>query len=293
MVSCDLFALSSAAKLVKKSTSMKRGNLICPFCQLTGFSEDDLWCHSPLYHVNCLNFNEIDCPICHINFNENTIPYPVHLRNEHGPCGRGEIECEKSTGLFAIVVCQRLYDKKFLLVQEFANTGFWLPGGQLDAGESLREAVKRETYEEAGVEIELLGVLEVLSQSRGKWRRVVFYAQPLSESNESKSKEKQTNNSTSNTPPPSSSSTYPKSLPDYESTGACWASLEEVNRGRSQLTQVHRRSINHRDLISTNKQLRLRGSEPLQWLNYIENGGEIFPLEIPQEFKKLMSDVPF
>jgi len=44
--------------------------------------------------------------------------------------------------------------------QEFGQSGFWLPGGQLDAGESLRTAVQRECQEEAGVKVVL--VLAVL-----------------------------------------------------------------------------------------------------------------------------------
>jgi hypothetical protein len=36
---------------------------------------------------------------------------------------------------FALVVCQRS-DGRFLLVQEFCNSGFWLPGGRVDPGAS-------------------------------------------------------------------------------------------------------------------------------------------------------------
>lgn len=43
----------------------------------------------------------------------------------------------------------------FILPQEFGQSGFWLPGGQLDAGESLRTAVQRECQEEAGVKVVL------------------------------------------------------------------------------------------------------------------------------------------
>ena len=62
-------------------------------------------------------------------------------------------------------------DGKFLMVQEFANSGFWLPGGQLDSRESLRAAVVRETEEEAGMRIELKGVLKVRGSTVGRPRR--------------------------------------------------------------------------------------------------------------------------
>ena len=41
--------------------------------------------------------------------------------------------------------------QQILLVQEFAKSGYWLPGGRVDAGEDLARAAERETLEEAGV----------------------------------------------------------------------------------------------------------------------------------------------
>jgi len=126
------------------------------------------------------------------------VPFPVHLRNRHGPCGRGEVQKERSTGLFAIVVVRRP-DGRFLMVQEFANSGFWVPGGQVDAGESLRAAVVRETEEEAGVAIELRGLIDVQTERGGRWKRITFLAVPASGAE---------------------AAHPPKTLPDYESAGA-------------------------------------------------------------------------
>lgn len=38
---------------------------------------------------------------------------------------------------------------------------FWLPGGRVDPGEGLMEAALRETREEAGVDVDLTGVLSI------------------------------------------------------------------------------------------------------------------------------------
>ena len=39
----------------------------------------------------------------------------------------------------------------------WSPAGFWLPGGAVDGGESLTSAAKRETLEEAGIDIHLKG----------------------------------------------------------------------------------------------------------------------------------------
>jgi len=58
---------------------------------------------------------------------------------------------------FALVVCRRPSDGKFLLVQEVCHWGWWLPGGRVEAGEKFTEAAVRETLEEAGVHVKLTG----------------------------------------------------------------------------------------------------------------------------------------
>ena len=55
----------------------------------------------------------------------------------------------------------RKRDNRFLMVQEFASQGFWLPAGGLDEGESLRQCAARECLEEAGVCVEIKGLLQV------------------------------------------------------------------------------------------------------------------------------------
>lgn len=51
----------------------------------------------------------------------------------------------------------------------------------------------------------------------------------------------------------------PKSIPDYESAGAVWASADEV---------------------MPHKGLRLRGREPQEWFSYVDRGGAIYPLTL-------------
>jgi ADP-ribose pyrophosphatase YjhB (NUDIX family) len=81
--------------------------------------------------------------------------------------------------VYALVVVRRPSDGAFLMVQEFAQQGYWVPGGGVDTGEGLRAAALRETREEAGVEVELKGVLQVSWGHRYRYRRVIFYAEPV------------------------------------------------------------------------------------------------------------------
>ena len=59
---------------------------------------------------------------------------------------------------------------KYLLIQEAREDihGKWnLPAGQLDPGETVSEAAKREIYEECGFRVELTGVCQI-----GSWKSV-------------------------------------------------------------------------------------------------------------------------
>jgi ADP-ribose pyrophosphatase YjhB (NUDIX family) len=131
---------------------------------------------------------------------------------------------------FSLVICRHPLTGKFLLCQEFANQGFWCPGGAVDCGEVLTIAAKRETIEEAGVDIDLKGILAIeynpvgVSQRTHNYivrLRVIFYAEPSMELGMNQ---------------------LPKSSPDYESAGACWCSYEEIQNS-----------------------IKLRGSEPKRW----------------------------
>jgi mutator protein MutT len=64
--------------------------------------------------------------------------------------------------------------------------GFWsLPGGKIEAGETAKDAVRRELQEETGIEIEIEGVVDTVKIAPGEgddtvtYRLTVFYGRPV------------------------------------------------------------------------------------------------------------------
>jgi len=224
-----------------------KGSFLCPYCKLQNLTEDDIWKHFYRWHPNESPAARPPCPICRVR----SPNLAVHMHNDHGPPGRGEEPSESreevsSLYAFSLVMCRHPETGRYLLVQEFAHQGFWLPGGRVNPGETLTEAAVRETQEEAGVAVELKGVLSIeyhpiRDRARGSYvrLRVIFYAEPLD------------------------LAATPKCIPDYESLGAVWASAEEITR------------------------IKLRSEFELkQWVPYLEQGGDIYPLELLAEFKR-------
>jgi hypothetical protein len=117
-----------------KAGKTMTGPYKCPQCAMTNLTEDALWHHFPLYHISVPNQSQLQyCTLCTRDITD--LPMQVHIRNMHGPCGRGQIESEFSHSApalyaYALVVVRRKRDGKFLLVQEFASEGYWLPGGK-------------------------------------------------------------------------------------------------------------------------------------------------------------------
>lgn len=246
----------------------------CPVCAQSGLSEDTLHAHQPLYHANFVQRKPIECPICH----KSQKVFGPHLQNDHGPPSRGEAPSEHVVlnviNPVVLSVVRRPSDGKFLMVQEFAASGFWLPGGRAENGETLQDAAKREAKEEAGVDIELTGVLTIEYHSAaepaaGSHHKagmtkllVVFLARPLeplfsaaASSNASSAA------SASSASPSSPSSSLVKTVPDFESCGAVW---------------VHASELQH---------LKVRfGSPSRTWFEYVEAGGEVHSLNILKSF---------
>ncbi|RQM17510.1 hypothetical protein DD237_002143 [Peronospora effusa] len=203
----------SYSRRKNRGRSGGRDGFTCPFCNMTGMDEDQLWRHCPLYHINGKNTDGVTCPICRETPRG---PFQVHMHNAHGPPGRHEMTSEfhmadSTLYSFALVVCHNKKYNSFLLVQEFANSGFWLPGGRIDSGENPAEAAIRETKEEAGIDIRLTGLLKLeyhpkqdRNGSQYVRMRFVFYAEPLN------------------------CDQSPKSIPDYESAGATWCRIDQV-----------------------------------------------------------------
>ena len=108
------------------------------------------------------------------------------------------------TWFFVLVVVRQ--DDRFLLVHERKHGQQWyFPAGRVEPGESLAAAACRETWEEAGMRVQLDGVLRVEHQlvPGGARVRVLYTARPLDDA-------------------------PPKQQPDEESLGAAWVRLEDL-----------------------------------------------------------------
>ena len=84
------------------------------------------------------------------------------------------------THTFSLVIC-RNFDGKWLCVKEVRNLGWWVAGGHVDEGEDVYTAACRETEEEAGIKIDIKGILRVEHTPNKKYARmrVIFFAFPI------------------------------------------------------------------------------------------------------------------
>mmetsp|Transcript_17784 Transcript_17784/g.50057 ORF Transcript_17784/g.50057 Transcript_17784/m.50057 type:complete len:409 (+) Transcript_17784:147-1373(+) len=250
MVTRDAASLERALSIVHRHTVQRRTSkptsditlFACPWCLLDHLTEDHLCEHMFLYHANHLTPIKARCPVC----NMKRIPLAPHIRNKHGRIGRHpELQehrrrCPTFAFSLVVVVHPKLANT-FLVVQEFSALGYWLPGGAVDPGEHLQEAAVRECQEEVGVEVRLTGVLQLAyrghkttsSQDACAVLRAVFLATTVDPDGAT-----------------------PKSIPDFESVGACWLHLDDLKR------------------------VRWRSDEPLRWFPHVANGGEVFPLSV-------------
>ena len=82
--------------------------------------------------------------------------------------------------MFSLVICKNPKTGKYLTVNETKNRGWWIPGGAVDSGETFRTAAIRECMEEAGVNIELKGIIKVEHFMDNNFfkMRLIFYAEP-------------------------------------------------------------------------------------------------------------------
>ena len=246
MVSYDTISIIQTITNAVFPTGKGGGTLTCPFCGLTDLTEDELWYHMPAFHINVPNEKTPkSCPICNKLSKK---PIQVHVHDNHGPEVRrralsgdqSRIDAPVTLHSFALVVCKHPTTGEYLLCQEFGDQGFWIPGGHVDPGESMIMAAKRETIEEAGIDVDIKGILTIQYipfqyRNGGCGARVciIFYAEP------------------------EDLNQLPKSCPDFESAGACWSSYESImNR------------------------LKLRGKEPRKWAKYLEEGGQVHPLSL-------------
>src|SRR5207253_856109 len=121
-----------------------------------------LYLHCPLFHINAkVDNNNKTCPVCskRIHGSDNV---QRHIHDKHYTQIEDHIEYNSTqVYAFSLVVVRRNSDSRYLLVQEFAESGYWLPGGKIDPGESLITAAIRETKEEGGIDIRLTGILKI------------------------------------------------------------------------------------------------------------------------------------
>ena len=67
-----------------------------------------------------------------------------------------------------------------MAVEETRQLGWWLPGGFVENGDDFESTAHKETLEEAGIEIELKGILRVessVNKVSGR-QRVIWFAYP-------------------------------------------------------------------------------------------------------------------
>ncbi len=64
---------------------------------------------------------------------------------------------------------------KLLVVKDKFNTGYKLPGGHIDNNESLKEALKREVFEETGVHVKFESILNLGHFTKGQFGESIFY----------------------------------------------------------------------------------------------------------------------
>lgn len=229
----------------------RHATLECPYCSAAGLTQFELWNHCQMFHINIKDRGgNPQCPICrHVVTSAQHGNLYTHIHNAHAPPGTHPDErADIRLYSFGLCVIRRKSDGKFLVVQEYSNQGVWLPGGGIDAAELPWCGAQRECIEEAGVRVNLKGVLRVevspSSMQRGVRgggagssgycrMRYIFYGEPADEND-----------------------CEPKTFPDFESVGACWISLEELS------------------------QTRLRGHEPAVWFKAVAEGCPIYPMSL-------------
>ena len=60
-----------------------------------------------------------------------------------------------------MIICRNPSNKKWLAINETKNRGWWIPGGAVDEKESFSEAAIRECWEEARINIKIIGILKI------------------------------------------------------------------------------------------------------------------------------------
>jgi len=264
MVCFDRIALNKlvdAILYLQKNVARKSADELvsCSYCA----AEMDLTrlhYHVPLYHAQASEGTV--CTVCQ----SSTACLSQHLKDSH-PVAQSTLPSFLSDDLahlsiqslstpsaskksripvFVLVVCKRQSDSRYLLVDELASQGWYLPGGRVELNEDLVDAAKRETLAETGIEIDVRGLLrtEYTPSKHGFRLRVVLYAEPKSETQAA------------------------KCIPNDKSSGACWVTIQQLDQRVVEGTKGF-----------SNISLPLRGPEAVEWIQYEHEGGAIWPLD--------------
>lgn len=85
----------------------------------------------------------------------------------------GDDDAPKANSLVPAASAVVLDDRGAVLLQRRADNGYWsIPGGAMEPGEDIATCAVRETFEETGVEVEIVSLVGVYSDPR----HVVAYA---------------------------------------------------------------------------------------------------------------------
>jgi hypothetical protein len=173
MVCHDTSALTRVIDTVLYLTKGS-GTEQCSFCG-TEMDLAKLHIHVSMYHSH--EAEGTVCTICETS----TSNLASHLKESHPVSKSVKIDSsfplriagvsrytllEKGNGkaagripVFVLVVVKRADDARYLLKNEVASQGWYLPGGRVDPGEELQDAARRLTMSETGVEIDIKGIL--------------------------------------------------------------------------------------------------------------------------------------
>lgn len=95
------------------------------------------------------------------------MPKMIRALSSKGHCADYPVEKFRiRVSAYALIV----HNGKLLVVQSKGSRSRWFPGGEVEVGECMQDALKRECREEAGIEIEVLELFDT--------REVFFYYEP-------------------------------------------------------------------------------------------------------------------
>ena len=123
---------------------------------------------------------------------------------------------------FQVVLVVAEHDGRYLVIKEAFDEVWYLPAGGVEHGETIAEGARRETREEAGIEIEPLGMLrmEEHMRSNGTYvQRFVLAGKPLT--------------------------FEPKATPDHHSVEARFLTLAEIRKLRLRDPEVIEHILDH------------------------------------------------